>query len=167
MSFKEINVKDLSKNPFKLIGDDWMLVTAGDEKNFNTMTASWGGFGVLWDKNVAFSFVRPQRYTFEFLEKSDYYTLTFYTEDYKKSLIDCGKKSGRDCDKVKEAGLTADFSENAPFFKEANIVLICHKMHEQFIDPNCFVDAIIENSYPNKDYHKVFIGEIIKAMVKN
>ena len=167
MSFKEINVKDLCSNPFKLIGDDWMLITAGNEKKFNTMTASWGGVGVLWNKNVTFAFVRPQRYTFEFLEKEDYYTLTFYNKEYKQSLVTCGQKSGRDYDKIKEAGLTVDFSEKAPFFKEANIILVCHKLHEQFIDPNCFVDTIIEDSYPNKDYHKVFIGDIVKALVKD
>ena len=166
MCFKEINAKDLCNNPFKLIGDDWMLITAGDEKKYNTMTASWGGFGVLWNKNVAFSFVRPQRYTFEFLEEGDYYTLTFYPEEYKNALITCGKKSGRDCDKVKEVGITPVFSEKAPYFKEANIVLVCHKMHEQFIDPDCFIDSSIQNSYPDNDYHKIFIGEIVKVLVK-
>ena len=92
MSFKEVNIKNFSFEPFKRIGDDWMLITAVDEQKYNTMTASWGGLGVLWNKNVTFSFVRPQRYTFEFLTKSAYYTLSFYDEKDRKALVTCGNK---------------------------------------------------------------------------
>lgn len=167
MSFKEVNIKNFSFEPFKRIGDDWMLITAGDEQKYNTMTASWGGLGVLWNKNVTFSFVRPQRYTFEFLTKSAYYTLSFYDEKYRKALVTCGNKSGRNSNKIKEAGLTPSFSEKAPYFKEANIVFICKKLHEQFIDPSCFVDSSIEIHYPEKDYHKIFVGEIVKVLNNN
>lgn len=166
MSFKEISIKKLGLNPFEMIGDRWMLITSGDESGFNTMTASWGGLGVLWNKNVSFSFVRPQRYTFEFMEKYDYYTLSFYPDEYKSALALCGSKSGRNVDKVEQTGLTPNFSEKSVYFDEASLVLVCRKLHSQFLDPGCFVDEEIEENYPENDYHKLYVGEIVKALEK-
>ncbi len=165
MGLKEIDIKDFSVKPFSLIGDEWMLITSGDEKGYNTMTASWGGVGVLWNKNVAFSFIRPQRYTFEFVEKNEYYTLSFYPDNMKQALTLCGRKSGRDCNKVKEAGLSPIFNEKAPYFEGAKLVLICKKLYNQFFTPECFVEKELEINYPNKDYHKMYIGEIVKALI--
>ncbi len=168
MSFKELNLNEIEKiNPFNLIGDDWMLITSGNEKNFNTMTASWGGLGVLWNKKVAFSFVRPQRYTFEFMEENEFFTLSFFDAKHKDALRLCGRKSGRDCNKVKEAGLTPFFEDSAPCFEEAKIVLICKKIYSQFISPECMIDKSLEKNYENKDYHKMFIGEILKCLVRD
>ncbi len=164
--FEEINVNLIQENPFKLIGKDFMLVTAGTKEKLNTMTASWGGLGVLWNKNVSFTFIRPQRYTFEFLENNEYYTLSFYDKKFKDMLMFCGTKSGRDIDKVKETSLTPVFDEEAPYFEQAKLVLICKKLYGQFITPDCFISKEIEKNYPLKDYHKIFIGEIVKAIVK-
>lgn len=166
MKFNEIEIKDLTLNPFSLIGDKWMLITSGSEEKLNTMTASWGGMGVLWNKNVTFAFVRPQRYTFEFLEKNDYYSLSFFDESYKKELAYCGKVSGRDVDKVSECGFTPCF-EDAPYFKEANLIIICKKVYQQFINPSDFLDKSLLKNYPNNDYHNMYVGEIVKCMVSN
>ncbi len=164
--FKEISVNSLDENFFKLIGENWMLITAGNKSSFNTMTASWGGIGVLWNRNVAFAFVRPCRYTFEFMEKNDYYTLSFYDNDYKKELSFCGTNSGRDVDKVKNIGFHPVFSEDSPFFEEARLVLICKKIYSQYITPEKFLDETIEQNYPLKDYHNMYIGEIVKVLIK-
>ena len=166
MSFKEINAKELNFNPFSMIGDKWMLITCGDKESYNTMTASWGSIGVMWNKNVVFSFIRPQRYTSEFVEKNDYFSISFYPDEYKSALSLCGKVSGRDVDKVKEANLTPVFDEKAPYFEEANMVLICKKLYNQNLEPICFLDEKLESFYPQKDYHKMFIGEIEKVLVK-
>ena len=165
MAFEEISVKALGDNPFSLIGDKWMLITAGQQGNLNTMTASWGGLGVLWNKNVAFSFVRPQRHTFSFLEREDYYTLSFYQESYRPALAMCGKVSGKDTDKISKAGLTPVFDEPAPYFSEARLVLVCKKIYGQFLQPTCFIDEKIEECYPEKDYHKMYVGEVVNALV--
>ena len=101
MGFKEIAVEELNFNPFTKIGTEWMLITAGDEKNFNTMTASWGGMGIMWNKKVITAYIRPQRYTKEFVDANELFTVSFYDEKYRKALNICGTKSGRDCDKVK------------------------------------------------------------------
>ena len=131
------------------------------------MTASWGALGVLWNKKVALAFVRPQRYTFEFLESNQYYSLSFFDAQYKKELGFCGKVSGRDTDKIKETGFTPLFDKDAPYFKESNLVFICKKIYSQFIEPSCFLDEAIGSNYPGKDYHKMFAGEIIKCIVKD
>ena len=149
-------------NPYKEIGSDWMLVTSGTDRKFNTMTASWGGVGVLWNKNVSFIFIRPQRYTFEFLEKNEYYTLSFFNEKYKSVLAKCGQVSGRDIDKIKETGLNPVFDGGSVYFKEAKKVLICKKIYSQFIDPKCFIDGLLQKNYERNDYHKMYIGEIVK-----
>lgn len=166
MRFKEINPKEFIGNPFSLIGDKWMLITCGDKEKYNTMTASWGAVGVMWNKDVVFSFVRPQRYTYEFLEKNEYFTISFYPDEYKSALNICGKLSGRDVDKVKKAGFTPVFSEEAPYFSESNIVLVCKKIYNQNIDKSCFLDDKMDSFYPNHDYHRMFIGEIKKVLIK-
>lgn len=162
----EISPNNLEKTPFEMIGKDWMLLTAGDENKYNTMTASWGGLGVLWNKNVVFAFVRPQRFTIEFMNDSDYFSCSFFDESYRNALAYCGKYSGRDVDKAKECNLTPDFTENAPFFKEANTVLVCKKLFMQDMTEDCFIDKTLLSNYENNDYHRVFVGEIVKVLKK-
>lgn len=167
MNFHEVNAKEFSKNPFQAIGDQWMLITAGTKEKYNTMTASWGGVGVLWGKNVATIYVRPQRYTKEFIDQEDTFTLSFFSETYRPALALCGKVSGRDHDKVKETGLTPVFEEGNAYFEEAEFVLVCKKMYCDEINPANFKDSDIDaKNYPNKDYHVMYIGEILKVLVR-
>ena len=118
MNYKEINPIDLNESTFRLIGHDWMLVTAANNSRVNTMTASWGGFGVLFNKNVAFIFVRPQRFTKEFVDGSDRFSLTFFDKSFKKELSYLGTASGKDEDKINKAGLTTLYLVETPYFEE-------------------------------------------------
>ena len=162
------NIKEFPGTPFKRIGDDWMLITAknADSGNWNTMTASWGGLGVLWRKDVAFIFIRPSRYTFNFINSSELFTLSFFDKNYRDALNLCGEKSGRDIDKAAAAGLTPVFFTDisiteAVSFKEARDIIICKKIYAQDLDPCLFLDTTIENNYSGIDYHRMYIGEII------
>lgn len=168
MSIREIDIKNENLNPFEKIGREWMLITAGSEEKFNTMTASWGGLGVLWNKNVAFTFIRPSRYTFEFTEREDFFSLCFFPEGYKKELTYCGRNSGRDVDKVKETGLTPIFMEGVPYFEEASMVLICKKLYSQPMGKEfvCDNEAVFPNYGENEPYHTLYVGEIVKAFVR-
>ena len=166
-AFKEINPKEIVESPFKLIGDDWALVTAGDRERFNTMTISWGGVGIMWGKPVVFTFIRPQRYTFAFMENGDRYTMSFFDEKYRDALKFCGSKSGKDYDKVKETGLTPAFTENGSvYFEEAKLVLVCKKMAKSKFDPKEFIDDTVEDKwYPEKDFHYIYFAEIEKVLI--
>ena len=165
--FKRIDPKELQSNVFSMIGDRWMLITAGTKEHCNTMTASWGGLGVLWGKPVATVYIRPQRYTMEFVEGSEFFTLAFFGEEYRKALALCGSKSGRDIDKVKECGFTVETADGAPYFAEADLVLVCRKAYWQDMDPTHFLDGEIDGKwYPEKDYHRIFIGEIETVLKK-
>ena len=165
--FEKIDPKALDQNVFSLIGDQWMLITAGNQDQCNTMTASWGGLGVLWGKPVATVYIRPQRYTLEFVEREDTFTLCFFGEEYRKALALCGSKSGRDMDKVKECGFTVSTAEGALYFEEADLVLVCKKAYWQDMDPTHFLDGEIDGKwYPQKDYHRIFIGEILEVLRK-
>lgn len=166
MSFKEISCENYNANPFTSIGKEWMLITSGDKNNYNTMTASWGGVGVLWNKNVVFAFIRPQRYTYEFIENNEYFSLCFFDEQYKSALSFCGTKSGRDYDKAKETGLTANFDFEAPCFEQAKAVLICKKLYAQPFENQFIIDKSIESNYAQNDYHKMYVGEIVKVLEK-
>ncbi len=161
---KQIDVTSLQKSPFEMIGKDWMLITAGDNEKYNTMTASWGGVGVLWNKNVVFAFVRPQRFTYEFLNDNDYFTLSFFSDEYKQALAYCGKYSGRDVDKAKECNLSTNFDESAPYFNEANTVIVCKKLYIQDMKEECFLDKALLSNYNGDDYHRVFVAEIVKVL---
>ena len=101
----EFDVKTLSFDPFERIGRDWCLITAGNKGSYNTMTASWGGVGILWNKEVATCYIRPQRYTKEFVDREEYFTLSFFPDGWREALNFCGKYSGRDRDKAAETGL--------------------------------------------------------------
>lgn len=163
---KQIEPTALEKSPFEMIGKDWMLITSGDKEKYNTMTASWGGVGVLWNKNVVFAFVRPQRFTYEFLNDNDYFSLSFFSQEYKNALAYCGKYSGRDVDKAKECNLTANFNENAPYFDEAETVIICKKLYIQDMKEECFLDKDLLSNYAGDDYHRVFVAQIVKVLKK-
>lgn len=162
--FLEIDPSEISGNVFRRIGRDWMLVTAGKPGGFNTMTASWGGLGVLWNANVSFIFVRPSRYTYEFLEKENYYSLSFFEDGYRRSLQFCGAHSGRDTDKMAGAGLTPVFDSPAPYFEQSRLTLICRKMYYENLEPANFLDPTIMSSYKDGDYHRMYVGEIVKTL---
>lgn len=165
--FHEIDIPALSFNPFTMIDKEWMLITAGNDKKCNTMTASWGGLGELWRKYVSFIFIRPTRYTLEFLESEEYYSLCFFDESSRAALNYCGCHSGRDGDKIAAAGLTPVYNEAAPYFAQAKLVFICRKMYGQTIDPAGFIDSSTDTqNYPLKDYHKMFVGSIVKVLQK-
>ncbi len=163
---KEINIREIKKSAVELISDEWGLVTAGDKEKFNTMTVSWGAIGEIWGKDAAFIFIRPQRYTYEFIENNDIFTISFYGEEFRDALRICGSKSGRDINKAEVCGLTPVFTDGGVTFEQAEYTVVCRKMASQFIDPAGFEDASIENNYANNDYHKVYIGEIIKVYKK-
>ena len=157
----------IKDNVFKLIGADWMLITAGEIKSFNTMTASWGAFGELWNKKICICFIRPVRHTFTFMEKAEYFTLSFFDEKYRDVLKFCGSKSGREVDKIAKTGLTpATCESGAIYFAEARLVLECRKIYFSDLDPAHFLDPKIENEYPQKDYHRMFIGEVIRCLTR-
>ena len=166
--FVKEDPRQLKGNLFRMLDEEWFLVTAGNEEAFNTMTASWGGMGVLWHRMVTFVFVRPQRHTFQFMEQNDFYTLSFFTEEYREMLRLCGTKSGKNIDKVKETGLTPALTENgAVYFQEARLVLECKKAYAGPLTENNFlIPEIPAEVYPTKDFHKMYIGEILNVFVK-
>jgi flavin reductase (DIM6/NTAB) family NADH-FMN oxidoreductase RutF len=161
----EKDIKEFPGSPFVRIGDDWMLISAGDgpSGNWNTMTASWGGLGVLWKRNVAFVFVRTSRHTLEFMNSGERFSLSFFDKDCHAALGFCGANSGRDYDKAAETGLSPlYFPDGTVSFAEARDALSCRKLYTHDIDPCRFLDpAIDKDCYPDKDYHRLFIGEII------
>lgn len=166
MGFREIEATKMSGNVFEEIGNGWMLVSAEKKDGkINTMTASWGGMGVLWGKDVFFCFVRPGRYTHEFTEESDRISLSFFSDAYKEALKVCGSKSGRDCDKIRLAGLTAFSDENGVGFREADRIIYGRKLYAGQIDPKNFVSDEIEKWYDH-DYHTVYVCEIEKIVEK-
>ncbi len=168
---KEIPVSQLELNPMELIAKEWMLLTAGTkEGGYNTMTASWGHLGSLWGHGgglpTSVVYVRPQRYTKEFIDREEYYSLSFFPEGFRKELAYLGSHSGRDGDKVAKMGLTPVSDEKTTWFQEANLVLICRKLYRAPIVPEGFVDkSIIDDCYPNRDFHDFYIGEIVKVLV--
>ena len=164
--FKEISAKEIKDNIIKAISDEWMLISAGDKNGYNMMTASWGFMGEMWGSDSVIAMVRPQRYTMEFIDKSDYFTLSFYGDNRDIHKI-CGSKSGRDVDKTALTGLTPIISDNTVYFDEARLVLICKKQYVGKLSEKSFTDtAPIDKWYPEKDYHNMIIGKIHKVLIK-
>ena len=159
---EHITPYELNDNLFHLIDKEWMLVTAHDAKTgrINTMTASWGGCGILWNKPVAFVFIRPQRYTHEFTEKAEGLTLSFFSEEYRDALKLCGRTSGRDGDKIADAHLTPVLYDGRAAFAEARMVFSCRKLYADDLRESAFVDTSLLSNYSAGDYHTMYICEI-------
>lgn len=157
-------MKDLVKNLCDKLNSEWALLTAGDEKKFNSMTISWGSFGVLWFKNTITVYVRPERYTLEFLKKQKYFTVSFYDEKNKKDLQILGTKSGRDTNKMKEISLTPKFLEQGVTFKEAKQTFVCRKLYMGQFNLEGIDEEVKQKIYEGQKGHFVFIGEIEKVL---
>lgn len=162
--FLEISPEQLAGNPFRKIGSDWMLVTAGDRQHLNTMTASWGTLGVMWNLPVAQIVVRPQRYTREFIDSAQAFSLSFLSERYRRQLSYLGTASGRDGDKIHHSGLTTATADGIPYVAEADQVLFCRVLYRQLMNPACFIKPeTIKPFYPERDYHIAYTAQIIKV----
>lgn len=167
-NFHEISTKELTSNTFKMIGSDWMLVTAKKGDKVNTMTASWGGLGVMWGKDVAYVVIRPQRYTKEFVDASETFSLSFFDDKDKSILAYCGKVSGRNEDKIDKTGLTTLYHMDTPYFEQAKTVLICKKLYTQPMVKEGFESpTVIDHWYPNNDLHTLYIAEITAVLTQN
>ena len=168
MDFRSIKPKEIEQNVFDHIGTDWMLVTAGNESSYNTMTASWGQMGILWNKPVATVYLRPQRYTLEFMEREETFSLSFFKKGTRRDELNLlGSKSGRDGDKISESGLEVTFFSGTPAFEEAELVLCCRKLFVQDLHEACFLDEKLrKRMYPQKDYHRMYVGAIEAAFKK-
>ena len=163
MSLVKTSIENLSVNPFTLIGRDWYLITAGKSvSDYNTMTASWGSLGVMWGKNVFTCGIRPNRYTFRFVEDSEYFTMSFFDSDkYRDMLTFCGTKSGRDVDKAKETGITPTEIEGTVTFEEAKLVFVCRRMYSQDLEEKSFTDKDALKFYEKDPYHRMYTSEIV------
>jgi flavin reductase (DIM6/NTAB) family NADH-FMN oxidoreductase RutF len=167
----DINVL-MKEDVWRLIGQEWMLITAGNIDDFNTMTASWGGVGWLWNKPVAFLFIRPERHTHGFVENNDSLTLSFLPEQYREALRLCGTLSGRDCNKVEKAGLTPLKLNSVSHvsFEESRLCLVCKKLFKIPMTEEAFIDKDVlarwYNSNPGGSLHDIYVVEILEAWNK-
>lgn len=160
--YNEIKPEEMDKNIFNMIAKDWMLITAKDGDRVNTMTASWGGMGVFWGDNVVYAFIRQSRYTKEFVDHADSFSLCFFDPlQYKKDLAYLGKTSGRDTDKIKNVGFHIMEKDNVPFFEEADTVILCKKVGRYYMGPEGMLDEKVkEKWYADGNYHDLYIGRI-------
>lgn len=166
-TFQPYPIDLVEMNPFTKIGKEWALVTAGNKSQFNTMTVSWGGVGVLWGKNVTYIFIRQSRYTKELIDSGDFFSLSFFGEEYRSALNYCGANSGRDKDKFAEAGLTPAFRHSIPYPDEANLVILCRKMAAVPITEDTFIDKdLMSKWYKDNDMHTMYVGEIIDVLAR-
>ena len=164
--FRDICVRDFKENVTELISKEYMLITAGNKDGYNMMTASWGFMGEMWGEDSVAVVVRPERYTMDFIESSDYFTLTFFGDNKDIHKV-CGSKSGRDVDKTALTGLSPVASDNYVYFKEARLVLIIKKKYVQPMDKQFLIDkSIDEKWYQNGGWHNLIIGSIERIYVK-
>lgn len=165
MNLQPIPIYEFDTKIFHLFDKQWMLLTGGEYNSgqYNTMTISWGSIGYIWSRPLIHVIVRPQRYTFEFMERYDTFTVCAFPAQYHKALSVLGVKSGRDGNKIAEVGLTpiAASCVQAPAFAEAELIFECRKVYSQDFDPDRFIDPAIDQNYPTRDYHRMYYGEIV------
>ena len=173
---KEIDITELKINPFQLFGKDWMALTAGTEKTgFNTMTVAWGHLGSVWERGrhrnclpTAICYVRPSRYTKEYMDQEGYFTLSHFPTEYKKTLGYLGSHSGKNENKIQATGLTPVFLDGTTYFEEADMVFICRKLYQAPLLEKGYMDKeLIDFNYPERDFHEMYVGEIVKVLVSD
>ena len=165
--FHEINPDKFIQSPFHLIGKVWQLIAAEKDGKVNARTASWGGLGVMWGKNAAYIVIRPQRYTKEFVDSAQTFSLSFFGDCYRDMLTYMGTTSGRGEDKIAETELSVLYDGKTPYFAEATAVMLCKKMYAQNMLPECFIDTAARDKwYPERDYHTLYIAEVEKILLK-
>lgn len=142
----------------------WALLTAGNKESFNTMTISWGGLGTIWNKPVATVYVRKSRYTHDFMDREEYFTVSFYPENYRQALTVLGSKSGRDMDKMASSGLTAKEAGESMTFEEAEVTLLCRKLFKQTLEADNIPESIRKSLYADNDLHDMYIGEVVEIL---
>lgn len=166
-SFERISPEKIPGNVFDLLGKRWMLLTSGIPGDFNPMTVSWGGMGVLWNLPVCWCVVRPQRHTYGFMERHERFTLSSFPDGFREALTFCGSHSGKDTDKLRAAGLTPVVMETGGMgYIQASLVIDCRKLYFDDLDPTHFLDGAIETNYPDKDYHRLYLGELEGAWLR-
>jgi flavin reductase (DIM6/NTAB) family NADH-FMN oxidoreductase RutF len=169
MSFKKIEHKELQLNPITMFLNDWPLLTSGNEENgYNTMTISWGHIGGIWNKPTMTVYVRPQRYTKAFIDSNELFTVSILPSAYKKALAYLGRVSGRDEDKVSKTGITPIFDQDTTYFDEAKLIFVCRKLYQGPIKEESFLDpSLSDQMYPEKDFHTMYIGEVVEILTKD
>ena len=166
MAFIRKSIEELQFNPFTMIGNSWFLLTSGTEKDYNTMTCSWGAMGEIWNEPTLTAYVRTSRHTFSYMEKEKLFTVSVFPEAYRKALAFCGSHSGRDFDKAKETGLTPVVLDGTVTFAEAKLVFVCEKVYAQMLHEASFVQKEFLQDYYAKDaMHKMYLGKIIAVYV--
>lgn len=164
MAMQKIDWRSLEFNPFSKIQEQWAILGSGTMENFNMMTVNWGGLGVIWFKDVCTVYVRESRYTKEFMDKNELFTLTFLKEGHQDALKLCGAKSGRDTNKMTDSGLTPTLLDGTVGFEEAELTLVCRKLYCGEMSKENFVyEETLQRAYPDGDYHTMYIGEIVAA----
>ena len=166
--FKTIDPEEITTNFFHELNVNWALLTSGNRDNYNTMTVSWGNTGILWHEPVVIVYCRPQRYTFEFLNKHDYYTLSLFDPEYKHIVQYCGSHTGRNVNKIQETGLKPLFTEKGNIgYEQSKLVLECQIIYSDDIKESNFIDkSLVGSIYPGKDFHRFFIGRITGCYIK-
>lgn len=168
MNLHPTDMKTLTPEIFRVFTDRGALLTAGNRESCNTMTIGWCQLGTLWNVPTCTVYVRPERYTYEFMEAQDYFTVSVLPEDSKKIMGLCGTKSGRDTDKIAECGLTLSYGEgDAPFLEEAELVLVCRKLYVQDLDPACVLgEETILPFYKAGGWHRAYTGKVVEAYIR-
>ena len=159
-------LRKLDFNPFVKFDEEWAIVTAGNRDGFNGMTISWGSAGILWNKEIINVYIKPCRYTESFTKENDYFTVSFFPKECREALNVMGTKSGRDCDKVKEANLTPVFLKNGVDYKEASLTIVCRKIYAAPFVSELVPEFAHERYYTKEEEHVMYIGEVVEVIQK-
>lgn len=165
--FNSIKPKELDKNLFQLMSKQWGVITVQCDEKVNAMTASWIQAGHLWNKDVVTIYVRPQRYTNAFIQKSEFFSVAFFKEEYRKDLAYLGNSSGKDEDKLAHCNMTTRIWNGAPIIEQAEMIFVCRKLYQGKINESEFIDReLMDLRYPEKDFHFVYTAEIVEILIQ-
>lgn len=176
MAFKTIDPFEKKDNIFELVSKEWMLLSAEKDSKVNTMTISWGMAGVFWGKNIFIVGVRPERYTHEFIEAAETFSLSVFNKEFREKLLFCGTNSGRDVDKIRECGFNLSKYGDTPYFDQATTVFICKKLYKTAVDSRQFIDEDLFSRWygdplnPEEfkgNLHDLYFAEILNVLEKH
>lgn len=168
--YEAVAAEDFDENIFKLVGKDFTVITAGETPN--SMVASWGGVGIMFNKPVTWNFLRANRFTLEKIRETGTYTMCYFPDQYKGDIMQFGTKSGRNTDKMAQTKLTPMATPDGyPAYAEAKIIIECKLIAASTVSKDEFyteeAKTFLQEGFDDaKDWHKLVYGEITKIYIK-
>ena len=169
MNRRKVEVTEAAGTITRALQNGGVYLNSRDGEKINSMVIGWGQIGRIWNRQAFVAYVRRSRYTRELLDKNPEFTVSVPVNGQNRKAFEiCGRKSGRDMDKIGEAGLTVVPAEivSVPAICEFPLTLECRVIYrQQQVAADLPEDIRVRFYSDETEDHVVYYGEIVSAYI--